>query len=88
MQDLIRKDIVVVHECPYCFQSFSLKFHAELKVDGLTNISIQPHQNCPEFIIFVDVSGKIRGTQTSEISEPAEFTKENSVQIKQESGFY
>jgi hypothetical protein len=50
--------------CPYCMQPFTLSIdNVELKSCGLSNFLIHPHENCPEFIIFVDIQGKILGTQ-------------------------
>lgn len=50
--------------CPYCVQPFKLSIdNVELKPCGLTNFLIHPHDNCPEFIIFVDIQGRILGTQ-------------------------
>jgi hypothetical protein len=49
--------------CPYCVQPFKMILDAELKTEGLNNYLVRPHDTCPEFLIFVDAKGKIRGTQ-------------------------
>jgi hypothetical protein len=50
--------------CPYCNQTFTYAFETDLKAEGLSNILIRPHEQCAEFVIFVDPNGRVRGTQT------------------------
>ena len=50
------------NECPFCMQNFECDVEAELNQDGLSELQIHPHHCCPEFKVYVDPWGKIRGT--------------------------
>ncbi len=49
--------------CPYCQQRYSMKIELDLKARGLTNTLIKPHEDCKQFLIFIDPNGSVRGTQ-------------------------
>lgn len=57
-------DKTIRDTCPYCQQMFKIKLELELKTVGLTSALFKPHDTCPEFLIFLDTNGAVRGTQT------------------------
>jgi hypothetical protein len=85
MEASAAKKVTFRDECPYCFQSFKLSIEVELRADGLSNFLIRPHPNCPEFLVFVDANGRIRGTQTIDSNYAAQLAKGDTNKSEQES---
>jgi hypothetical protein len=50
--------------CPYCNNSYKIQLTIEKKEKGLTNTLIKPHNECGEFLIYIDNNLSIRGYQT------------------------
>ena len=55
--------MVKIHEkCPICSEYYTIESEFTIKSDSLTNIMVQPHESCGEFIIILDHKGELRGT--------------------------
>jgi hypothetical protein len=50
--------------CPYCQKSYKIKISMPYRESGLSSSLIKPHEECKEFLIYLDTNGNFRGYQT------------------------
>jgi hypothetical protein len=85
---VISKKKVIRNICPYCNNpfKFTVDFDLSSKNGGITSTLIRPHENCRNFLIFIDTNGNMRGSQCIDL----EFGKEleNTKDIEQDYSKY
>lgn len=50
--------------CPYCGREFKKPVEMAINRTKITSHVVKVHENCRQFVAFIDPNGKVRGTQT------------------------